>query len=397
MPEPKVDDVVKSPTTTYKIARMLNSGAEGTACLARNAAGQRVFLKFMQRETPASDKLQKFAFREWQLELGRKLREIPSFVSVTIEFFEQAHHYWRADQFVDGQSLETRLRAAESDPSAYPQEERQRDAKVMAFTLTKIHEYRVVHSDLKPDNVMVQAGTRGAPSKCVIVDFDIGFVAGKQPLQAGYTPGYGAPEHLVPGLAALSTAVDVFSLGCILYELLLYGLPWPNNWEADCVAGRFIPPADAAREMGLRYDSAMLQTLGRCLAARPSERPTAATLHRSVLKAFATPAAPPPRPAPAQLALVGSGGRIALPRTSIVDLGRNQFLGWPNAESVSRTHIRIGRDRGLWCLWHVSPTNPTIVIRRGIEQVISRPGYREPIQPGDRLRLGRLEVEIVGN
>ena len=68
-----------------------------------------------------------------------------------------------------------------------------------------------------------------------------------------------------------------------------------------------------------------------------------------------------------------------------------------NAESVPRKHVRIGRERGSWHSWHVSPTNPTIVIRCGIEQVISRPGYRELIQPGDRLRLGRLEVKVVGN
>jgi serine/threonine protein kinase len=396
MPEPRVDDVVKSPLTTYKIERMLNSGAEGVPGIARNATGKRVFLKFIQRETPASDRLQKFAFREWQLELGRKLREIPSFVSETIEFFEQSHHYWRADQFVDGQSLDKRLEAAEHDLSAYPHEERQRDAKVLAYTLSKIHEHRVVHSDLKPENVMVQAVTHGAPSKCVIIDFDIGFVAGQQPVQAGYTPGYGAPEHLVPRLGLLTSSVDIFSLGCILYELLLYRSPWPDNWEADCVAGRFIPPFDAAREFGLRYDSAMLQILGRCLAVQPSQRPTAAALHQHLLKAFSAQIPPAP-PAPSNLALLGSGGRVALPRTSIVDLGRNQFLGWPNSETVSSKHVRIGRQDGAWYLWHVSATNPTIVIRRGIEQVISRPGYRQTIQPGDRLRFGRLEVEVVGN
>ena len=98
------------------------------------------------------------------------------------------------------------------------------------------HNKGVVHRDLKPSNVLV-SGDPDAP-RIKIIDFGLAKALGEKLVEATLfteagqtigTPEYMAPEQADPQNADVDTRADVYSLGVILYELLVGELPFPTD------------------------------------------------------------------------------------------------------------------------------------------------------------------------
>ncbi|MEQ8763657.1 MAG: protein kinase [Planctomycetota bacterium] len=95
------------------------------------------------------------------------------------------------------------------------------------------HQKGIIHRDLKPTNILVTPGTDVPVPK--IIDFgvakDLDHRLSAQTLftmtgQLVGTPEYMAPEQSGPGSRDIDTRADVYSLGVLLYELLVGKLPW---------------------------------------------------------------------------------------------------------------------------------------------------------------------------
>lgn len=149
------------------------------------------------------------------------------------------------------------------------------------------HRHLIVHRDIKPGNVMVDAEGR-----VTLLDFGISRLledidanalaapAGGEEAAArteAFTPRYAAPEQLRG--AALTTATDVYGLGALLHQLLLGEPPqWPDGADAcrdPATLGRAL--ADPALRAQLRGDLGAI--LRKSLSARPEDRyPGAAEL-----------------------------------------------------------------------------------------------------------------------
>lgn len=121
------------------------------------------------------------------------------------------------------------------------------------------HRHLVVHRDIKPGNVMVDAEGRA-----VLLDFGISRVLeeGAAELTAGgsypFTPRYAAPEQREGG--AISTATDVFGLGALLYRLLLD------------VAPTLAPGAGMTLPSGANLPADLEAILRKSLARAPEDR-----------------------------------------------------------------------------------------------------------------------------
>ncbi|RQO63330.1 hypothetical protein DBR47_01945 [Paucibacter sp. KBW04] len=150
---------------------------------------------------------------------------------------------------------------------------------VVVRAVAHAHGRLVVHGDLKPSNVLVTA-----QAQPFLLDFGIARLIGPLSVQTqmrqGLTPAYAAPEQLQG--AALSVACDIYSLGLLLYQLLIGGLPWdsaPASLSSG-QAGRGPAPlaSQRARQLGkpaacsaaLRGELDAL--LSKALAEQPQQR-----------------------------------------------------------------------------------------------------------------------------
>ena len=120
--------------------------------------------------------------------------------------------------FVDGETLRSRLAREQQLPVG----DALRIAAEVADALTYAHGHGVIHRDIKPENILLSG------NHALVADFGIaralagGEAADERLTETGMslgTPHYMSPEQSV-GERDLDARTDVYSLGCVLYEML---------------------------------------------------------------------------------------------------------------------------------------------------------------------------------
>jgi serine/threonine-protein kinase len=154
--------------------------------------------------------------------------------------------------------------------------------------LAAMHERRIVHCDLKPDNVLVlyRHGLAGWPT-IKVVDFGVARFLDRHvdPTVAG-TPVYMPPEQWSGDVEPRS---DVYALGCTLYELLTGRTPFDGSLvELLTAHTEQRPESPSVRRPGVPL--ALEHLVLRMLAKEPGLRPRMADVSRQLTDlAFALP------------------------------------------------------------------------------------------------------------
>lgn len=140
------------------------------------------------------------------------------------------------------------------------------------------HEEGIVHSDLKPANVLI--ADDGRPQ---LIDFGIAYdrtAPGVRELVIGGTRPYSSPEQLNSILQASiehDHRTDLYSLGVVAYELTTGRLPFTPNYDpSDEAVGhdraaRFTPPP-SPRSVNRRVPAAVASIIAKCLAPDANDR-----------------------------------------------------------------------------------------------------------------------------
>lgn len=222
----------------YTIERELGSGGMATVYLAHDLRHERdVAIKVLRADIAQTLGAERF-LRE--IRLAAKLNHphiLPLFDSGDAD---GALYY--VMPAVEGLSLRDRL----LHNAVLPVDEAVRIATAVADALDHAHRHGVLHRDIKPENILLQDG------HALVADFGIGkalsSVEGEAFTQTGV--GIGTPAYMSPEQAAgdaVDGRSDIYSLGCVLYEMLVGEQPFTGPTVQAVIAKRFVQtPADVA-------------------------------------------------------------------------------------------------------------------------------------------------------
>jgi len=143
-----------------------------------------------------------------------------------------------------------------------------------------------VHRDIKPANILLESG------HAIVADFGIARavgVASSQPLTGPRhvigTPSYMSPEQ-IEGSEYLDGRSDIYSLGCVLFEMLVGEPPFPGTTLESIVARRLTGPIPSARAFRELVPEPIDTALKKALARLPADRFVSAA---QFAEALATP------------------------------------------------------------------------------------------------------------
>ncbi|MBI2930784.1 MAG: protein kinase [Planctomycetes bacterium] len=136
--------------------------------------------------------------------------------------------YYFAMEFVDGKPLDRLARDPNLDPH-----EAARIARDVARALHHAHQHGVIHRDIKPGNILVDAA--GRPR---IVDFGLAKESDEpEPLtktgEVIGTAAYMPPEQAAGHMKSVDERGDVYALGAVLYEMLAHRPPFVGETMAQ--------------------------------------------------------------------------------------------------------------------------------------------------------------------
>jgi serine/threonine protein kinase len=272
----------------YELLGRLGAGGMGTVYLGRGRDGRRVAVKTIRAEF-AWDSQLRGRFRS---EVNR-LRQVPPFCTAAVLDADADHDppYLVVD-YVSGPSLAQEIRQnGPLGPDLLP-------GVVIGVTaaLAAIHGAGVVHRDLKPNNVLITFGS------VKVIDFGIARPVDRTSYHTASGQMIGTVEYMAPESfdttagGPVTSAADIFAWGVLVTFAATGRTPFTGDTPPATALRIATQPPDLSDLTGVLRD-----LVGRALAKRPEDRPTARELLETLLGTAPAPVARrrplPPHPA----------------------------------------------------------------------------------------------------
>jgi len=268
----------------YALERELGRGGMAVVFLARDPRHDRaVAIKVLRDEIAAALGAERF-LRE--IQIAAKLHHphiLPLYDSGAA-----GELLYYVMPYVEGESLRQRLEREKQ----LPVDEALAITRQVASALAYAHRHDVVHRDIKPENILLESG------EAVVADFGIAraitAAGGDKLTQTGIaigTPLYMSPEQAAGG-EGLDGRSDVYSLACVLYEMLAGHPPFLGGTAQAILARHTADPVPPLRTARATVPPAVEQALGRALAKSPADRYATALQFAEALGGPDAPGAP---------------------------------------------------------------------------------------------------------
>ncbi len=254
----------------YEILGRLGQGGMAIVYLARSPKGKRVALKVLREEVDErSDMVARF-HREAQL--ARELRH-PHIVPALDAGVVEGRHFL-ATRYVPSVDLWDLV----EDRGPLPLDACRSLVRDLALALQALDEAGAIHRDVKPQNVLVDAGGRA-----MLTDFGLARPTNPAALrltQSGVflgTPSYAAPEQVLGERGELDIRADLYSLGVLLW-FSLTGKPLYTGASRFEILEKHLDAATPEiRRLREDIDDALRDLLVWLLKKSPEDRPESPT------------------------------------------------------------------------------------------------------------------------
>jgi DNA-binding SARP family transcriptional activator/tRNA A-37 threonylcarbamoyl transferase component Bud32 len=264
----------RGPEPRYRVERELGRGAAATVYLARDRKHDRpVALKVLNPGLAAS-----LSAKRFRREIAILARLHHPHILTLYDSDEEGRYF--VLPFVAGESLRQRL----AREVQLPLETALRITSQVADALGYAHDRGFVHRDIKPENILLEG------QHAFVADFGIAQVleaAGGERLSASGvalgTPAYMSPEQ-GRGSHHLDGRSDVYSLACVLYEMLAGVPPFAGRSPQVILARHAADPVPPVRTVCPEVPVGVEHALARALAKDPADRWPSAAAFRDALR-----------------------------------------------------------------------------------------------------------------
>jgi tRNA A-37 threonylcarbamoyl transferase component Bud32/tetratricopeptide (TPR) repeat protein len=271
LPAELAEQLKTSLGATYTIVRELGGGGMSRVFLAEDIAlGRSVVIKVLLPELAAGVNAERF---KREVQLSARLQH-PHIVPVLTAGEVDGLPYY-VMPYVKGDSLRARLAAG---PMSIPEVVSVLGdvAKALAYAQSD----GVVHRDIKPDNILLSGGA------ATVADFGIAkAISSARRAEDGEgltslgtslgTPAYMAPEQ-VAGDPDVDHRADIYSLGCVAYEMLTGHSPFAGKSPQQMLAAHVMESPAPLAEQRSDIPPSLVALVNRCLEKEPSLRPQSA-------------------------------------------------------------------------------------------------------------------------
>ena len=268
----------------YTIERELGSGGMATVYLAEDLKHHRkVAVKVLRPDLAAA------------LGTDRFHREIEIAAQLTHPHILALHDSGEADGFlyyvmphVEGESLRERL----NRETQLPIDDALHISAQVAAALDCAHRHDVIHRDIKPENILLHEG------EAMVTDFGIALAVtaagGERLTETGLslgTPAYMSPEQ-VAGAQVMDGRSDIYSLACVLYEMLAGDPPFTGASPQVVLARHLTDPAPPITTARSSVPAHVAAAIGKALGKTRADRFESARAFSAALTAESKEAEP---------------------------------------------------------------------------------------------------------
>src|SRR5678815_1543784 len=259
----------------YEIRSLLGVGGMGEVYLAQDTSlNRKVALKVLPAEVASNqDRMRRFK----QEATSAASLNHPNIAHI-YEIGEANGFNFIAMEYVDGVTLRDKIRNEDEDLSKLL-----RVLQHVAEGLAKAHDAGIIHRDLKPDNIMI---TSDGHAK--ILDFGLAKLIEPQTtsgseeptiLQQYSTPGlvlgtlgYMSPEQAQGKTKEIDHRSDIFSFGCILFEVITGRKAFSGQDQIDVLNKIIREPVTSLATYNPDAPADLQRIVRRCLAKDPEQR-----------------------------------------------------------------------------------------------------------------------------